>query len=277
MRKPAKTQTAFPGWRDSLLSASIATVQQYAPDGPYWGCFSGGKDSVVLKRVVEMAGVDVEWVYNVTTIDPPELVQFIRDEHPDVRFLHPKRSFFSLARTKGFPTRVCRWCCEKLKESRSPSDRRILLGIRSAESPARAKRWRLFTRLTKPGSNVSRGSAVSPILHWKVDDVWSFIHNEGLAYCSLYDEGFKRLGCIGCPQAGPKMMKLEFARWPKHEKAWKKLFEWTWNRRTGSLQRDGRIWFGDRFFTCWEEMWEWWLNDEPLDKEECQGTMELFS
>ncbi len=265
-------QLLFSGWREALLDTSIATIREYAPEGPYWGCFSGGKDSVVLKEVTRLADVAVEWVYNVTTIDPPELVTFIREHHPDVRFSQPERSFFSWARTHGFPTRRVRWCCKKLKETRSPKGRRLLMGLRAAESPQRAKNWQTFTYHRR-----SREYVVSPILHWKASDVWAFIRERELPYCSLYDEGFKRLGCVGCPMAQAKGRKKEFARWPKYERAWKKLFRDTWDRRTGTLQKDGRIWFGNRYFDNWEEMWEWWLNDEPLPKDECQGTLELFS
>jgi hypothetical protein len=71
----------------------------------------------------------------------------------------------------------------------------------------------------------------------------------------------------------------QFARWPGFERKWKKLFRQTWELRTGMTQRDGRQWFGARNFASWEEMWEWWLNDEPLPgkEEKCQGLLELFS
>ncbi len=270
--RAAFIQRVFPGWRESLLAASIATVQEYTPDEPYWGCFSGGKDSVVLKEVVRLAGAPVEWIYNVTTIDPPELVAFIRKHHPDVRFSYPRRSFWGLAQTNGFPTRCVRWCCKELKETKTPPGRRMLFGVRAAESPQRAANWQSFTfhRRTKE-------YAVLPILHWKDTDVWAFIRERNLPYCKLYDEGFKRLGCIGCPMSGKAGRLRAFARWPAFERMWKRLFRQTWERRTGSLQRDGRVWFGDRYFDNWEEMWEWWLNDGPLPGDECQGTLELFS
>jgi phosphoadenosine phosphosulfate reductase len=78
----------------------------------YWGCFSGGKDSVCIKEVARVAAVPVEWHYNLTTIDPPELVRFIRREHPDVIWEYPKMNFFKMMEKRGFPTRLARWCCE---------------------------------------------------------------------------------------------------------------------------------------------------------------------
>ena len=73
--------------------------------------------------------------------------------------------------------------------------------------------------------------------------------------------------------------EMEFARWPGYEKKWKDLFRFTWERRTGSTQRDGRIWFGDRYFDQWEEMWDWWMSGGSLPKQPdpCQGMLDMFS
>ncbi len=269
-------QKTFPGWHHALIDASIETLRHYEPkDGPYWGCFSGGKDSCVIKRLAEMADVNVVWHYNVTTIDPPELVYFIKRHHPNVEFVRPKRNFFTAMVTKGFPTRVCRWCCEEFKESKSPKGARLILGVRAAESPRRARTWQTFTQNRRKA-----GEMVNPILHWHDDDVWRFIRDENLPYCCLYNEGFKRLGCIGCPMARARARDRDFTRWPGYEKLWRRAFKRLWDRRVTQqpLQRDGREWWGSARFTSWEELFEWWKNDDPLPKkEECQGPLELWS
>lgn len=257
---------------DVYIADAIEHLRICQPkDKPYYGCFSGGKDSCVIKELVRRAGVNCVWHYNVTTIDPPELVHFIRKEHPDVVFERPECNFFTYAirHKKVFPTRRMRWCCEVFKERQSPDGSNLILGVRAAESPRRKARW-------KPISfNVRRSLVyVCPIVFWSDSMVWNFIRRENIPYCSLYDEGYSRLGCIGCPMSGKKGRLRDFARWPGFERKWKKLFQDTWNMRTGTEQRDGRIWFGDRYFTCWEEMYEWWLNDEPLpDEEECQANL----
>ena len=56
----------------------------------FYLAFSGGKDSCAVKTLCNMAGVKYDAHYNVTTIDPPELVYFIREHHPDVRFELPE-------------------------------------------------------------------------------------------------------------------------------------------------------------------------------------------
>jgi len=242
------------------LKESIRILRGNVPvSGFYYGCFSGGKDSVAVKELCRMARVPVFWHYNITTIDPPELVHFIKKFHPDVKMLRPRYgNFFSYALKKGFPTRRNRWCCEKYKEGNNPKGVTLVTGIRGQESPRRAADWSLITFNKK-----TKEEQINPLFKWDSEDLWNFIRDRNIPYCSLYDEGFKRLGCVGCPMAGLNRIR-EFERWPKFELKWKRLFEGIWNRRTGTLQWDGRQWFGNKFFRCWEEMFDWWLYDKSL-------------
>lgn len=258
-------QQKLPGFDFAAdIDLSIEILRRNAPPkgNPYYGLFSGGKDSVALREVARMAGVSVAWHYNVTTIDPPELVRFVRS-FGDVEFVRP--SYGNLLRraaeVKGFPTRRQRWCCEEYKESRAPRGRVLLMGVRAQESPARAARWGHVTTHRRTLSKV-----VNPLLWWEAEDLWGFIRGNGVRYCTLYDEGFHRLGCIGCPMARKAGRLKEFARWPRFEAGWRRVFRRVWERRAGTLQRDGREWFGTARFDSWEEMYEWWLSDRSLPK-----------
>lgn len=255
------------------IDKEIACLQCFTPnDGqPYWGCFSGGKDSVVIKELARLAGVPIEWHYNITTIDPPELVHFIRDVHPDVRRDGPKNgNFFTRMLVNGFPTRTVRWCCKEYKEATIPEGRRMVMGIRAAESPRRRTAWKQVTRHRGTGDWV-----INPIIGWTTEDVWNFIRERGLPYCKLYDEpGVTRLGCIGCPMGMSKGKQRQFARWPRYERAWREAFRKLWERRT----RGGKSCAMSLRFSSWEEVWEWWLSDAPwpgtgekTDDGECDG------
>jgi phosphoadenosine phosphosulfate reductase len=243
-----------------LIERSLQLLKEHEPSDGYYGCFSGGKDSIVIKSLAEMAGVRVDWHYNKTTIDPPELVRFIRKSHPDVMFVSPKAgNFFRRMEKRGFPTRRGRWCCKEYKEQQSPPDRTLIMGIRAEESVSRAKMWSEVTPHWTTNQPI-----ILPIFYWCSDEIWQFIHENNVDYCSLYDEGFHRLGCIGCPMAREAGRRKEFDRWPRYERLWKRSFERIWNRRSGTLQRNGKTWFGDVFFDSWEEMWEWWMSDLSL-------------
>lgn len=115
-------QLDFEG-RDKVDKA-ILRLQTYEPPEGYYLCFSGGKDSVVIKALADMAGVKYDAHYSVTGIDPPELVQFIKEKHKDVIFEYPRYkdgtrvSMWNLIpRNTMPPTRLVRYCCAYLKEN----------------------------------------------------------------------------------------------------------------------------------------------------------------
>jgi phosphoadenosine phosphosulfate reductase len=235
----------------------------------YYLAFSGGKDSVVMLRLAQMAGVRYDAHYNQTTIDPPELIAFIREHHADVEWNIPPEGnliMHMVNKSKGPPTRIARWCCEIYKE-RGGKGRAKLIGVRAAESPRRMEQWREIT------PHRTAGTIICPILYWTDDDIWDFIRDERIPYCRLYDEGFDRLGCIGCPMSGPKGMARDFARWPGFERLWKIGFRRWWARWKGVPRRDGKPRYCENF-SSWMELWEWWISrkrrEEPTG---CQGSL----
>ena len=66
---------------------------------------------------------------------------------------------------------------------------------------------------------------INPIIDWTDDEVWEFIREYNIPYCCLYDEGFKRLGCIGCPMGSKEQRLHEFERWPKYKHLYMLAFE----------------------------------------------------
>ena len=94
-----------------------------------------------------------------------------------------------------------------------------------------------------------RKTVVNPIIDWTDDDVWEFIRENNLPYCKLYDEGFKRLGCIGCPMGGGKKQKEEFERYPK----FKKLYLLAFDRM---LKEHPRL-----TWKTAQEVFDWWVGD----------------
>lgn len=213
----------------TIVEQAIERLRKFEPPDGYYMAFSGGKDSVTLKALADMAGVKYKAVYSVTSVDPPELVQFVKT-FPDVSMEIPRDkdgkavTMWNLIPTKTIPpTRVVRYCCEYLKEHIGAPGAVKLTGIRWAESPRRKEtrsgfeitynkakyRDRLDSDAIAPEDVAGlldgcHEAILNPIIDWTDADVWQFIHENGVAYCSLYDEGFTRLGCIGCPRGGPK-------------------------------------------------------------------------
>lgn len=78
---------------------------------------------------------------------------------------------------------------------------------------------------------------VNPIIDWTDDEVWEFLNEiVKVPHCSLYDEGFKRIGCIGCPMGGAKGMRRDFERWPKYKELYIKAMERMVKRHPGQIK-----------------------------------------
>lgn len=123
-----------------LLKKAERLALKYNPTDGYYLAFSGGKDSQCIYHLAKLAGVKFKAHYAVTTIDPPELMRFIKRRYPDVIWERPKLTFFQLIRKKMMlPHRQVRFCCSELKET-GGTGMVCITGVRRAESIKRAKR-----------------------------------------------------------------------------------------------------------------------------------------
>ena len=139
------------------VEKAIMRLQAYEPPEGYFLCFSGGKDSCVIKALADMAQVKYDAHYSVASVDPPELVRFIKDKHPDVIFDYPRDkdgnvvTMWNLIPKKTMPpTRIVRYCCAYLKEQNGHGDGRLkITGVRWAESVRRKKSHGEVTIMSK--------------------------------------------------------------------------------------------------------------------------------
>lgn len=245
------------GVRDKVQMA-LDMLREFEPEEGYYLAYSGGKDSTVLLDLARRSGVKFDAHYNLTTVDPPELVYFIRTQ-PDVIIESPEKTMWDLIVEKHMPPmRVARYCCEILKE-RGGADRRVLTGVRAAESSRRAKRQQV-ERCMRDGSK----TYVHPIFHWSDADVWEYIHSRKLPYCSLYDEGFKRLGCICCPMSSNQVKEGE--RWPRFKAQYIRTFQKMLDKKIADGLDTGGWCTG-------QDVWDWWVSPKPKEVDEAQLTI----
>jgi len=59
---------------------------------------------------------------------------------------------------------------------------------------------------------------INPLLRWKEDQVWDYIHRHQLPYNPLHDQGYPSLGCIPCTSPIKKGEDLRAGRWRGKEK-----------------------------------------------------------
>jgi len=251
---------------------ALKVIRDNEPVDGYYLAFSGGKDSVVIKELAKKAKVKFIAFYNNTTIDPPELVNFIKEFHKDVIWNNPKMNMMQRVALKpGLPpTRSMRWCCQEYKENGGKGKTKII-GVRWEESRSRRKNWNYISEDTLGDK------AVCPIIDWTKEEIWQFIKNNNIPYCSLYDEGWERLGCVGCPLQTRENQKREFDRWPKYKQNWEKAIKKNWEVRHNALKRNGLPYYHSKFRTA-EDMWQWWLTAKQPDyfRGDCQSML-LFT
>lgn len=258
------------------VQIAIDRLKAFEPPDGYYLAFSGGKDSVVIKQLAIMSGVKFDAHYSVTSVDPPELVRFIKDVHPDVSFDIPRDkdgkaiTMWNLIPRKLMPpTRLVRYCCASLKESNGKG-RVVITGVRWAESANRKnnqflvnigeKKKRVVfndeneeSRRTVEQCYRTKRTLVNPIIDWTDDDIWKFIKGEGVSYCVLYDQGYKRLGCIGCPMNTNAEKELD--AYPKYKASYLRAF----GRMVAERERRG-MQIGIKSFTTAENTMDWWLH-----------------
>lgn len=207
--------------------------------------FSGGKDSVVLYDIAKQTGRKLLLVYNQTGIDPPEVIYFMRENYPELIVRKFEKNMFELIKQlKIMPNRFQRYCCKYLKERYSDLTNNIITGIRKMESIKRRQRDLIY----KDNNFIF----IRPILYFSEKDVWQYIKSRELPYCKLYNEGYKRIGCIGCPLKSRKERLRDFEKYPKFAELYKKAARYVAEVR------------GDNF----ENLWNWWLESDEANNDE---------
>ena len=269
----------------------------------YCVCTSEGKDSRVLGHLMRRAGVKHFYLHNITGIDPPELVYFQRrnfQEYRDAGYLTYdlmyRRSMWQLMMDKLIPPiRLVRYCCEKFKERRTPEQGKAMIstGVRKAES-ARRKRNRselehgrthlnpydqdgeidveaVRACFDNPEWNYETKGlfTLNPLAEWTDNWIWDYSKEAKLDQCCVYQEGFDRLGCIGCCMAKLCHRLREFERWPK----FRDMYIRTFDRMVAERERRGMR----QSFHSGVEWFEWWLYEpEKLEAYALDGAISMF-
>lgn len=140
---------------------AIEALKMFEPeDEPYYLCYSGGKDSDCIRILAQLAGVDYEIHHNLTTVDAPETIHYIKSI-PGViidkaRYADgtPKTMWNLIPNIGMPPTRLMRYCCAELKEQ-GGQGRLKITGVRSAESKNRAENGGEIKIIGKPKTTQS--------------------------------------------------------------------------------------------------------------------------
>lgn len=269
---------------ERLRMASDMSLRLYKQ--PLVVTYSGGKDSDVLLHLAGAAGIPYEVLHSLTTADAPETVWHVRETFRRLELAgvpcdidkhkQPDGTYMTMWRLIPLklvpPTRIWRYCCAALKET-SGRGRWIATGVRWAESQKRksrgvmealhrdkSKRLTLMndndeSRMLMENCQLKWTRTINAIIDWQDADIWDYCTAEKISMNPLYECGWKRVGCIGCPMAG-NHRKVEFARYPKIKAAYIRAFD----KMLAERQKRG--------LTCdWqtgEDVMHWWMEDGVL-------------
>ena len=154
---------------DSLrekVDKAIERLKAFEPnDEPYYLCYSGGKDSDCIRILADLANVKHDIVHNLTTVDAPETVQYIKSI-PNViinqaRYNNgtPKTMWNLIVKKHMPPTRIVRYCCTELKEW-GGKGRMKITGVRWAESTSRKNNGALVKIIGKPKTTQKKADEI---------------------------------------------------------------------------------------------------------------------
>ena len=275
----------------------------YDPKNGYYNTFSGGKDSQTLYYIVKMSGVKFQTHMSLTSVDPADVVRFVKKEYPSVIRHKPQISIYKKAIEIGLlPTMTKRWCCKEYKEI-GGAGKVNLTGIRSEESVKRSKRNEVEVSVKKFSGNIEEfkewsnkqierkkkrtlknqdefsvkndnevrcingkdSILISPIFDWTQRDVWYFLNNIIKApHCKLYDEGQTRIGCIMCPMKSLKRIQKDIEKFPYVKKKWiETIKEMRRNGRFNNKYTDNPNATEDEIA---ENIFDYWISKESYNK-----------
>ena len=195
------------------------------------------------------------------------------------------------------PTRFMRYCCKELKETSTPNrfvatgvreaesqgrkgrDVFATRGLRKSEAyyyyyshvkevfeDDKARREADGVNANEQGvydcmfiSKAKKNDDLicNPIYKWLDNEIWEFIRDREIKYNPLYDKGFYRVGCIGCPLAGNQVTELEM--YPKY----KNLYILAFQKMVDKRKEKGKV-QTSKYSQIWkdgESVYKWWIQD----------------
>ena len=188
------------------------------------------------------------------------------------------------------PTRLARYCCQILKEVSTPN-RIAILGVRADESSGRrgrdafgirggTKEKAAFFSLQhaeevhkealekekEPGGEIwdctliktmrdQKDTVVNPIYDWDDYDVWEYLRKGNYPHNPMYDMGYHRVGCIGCPMASYRQKKKEFSDFPYFKKKYIEAFDECIKKRIADGRPNKENWISGK------DMYDWWVEE----------------
>lgn len=269
-------------------------------DKPIEVCYSGGKDSDVLLEVAKASKKPFVISYSSTTCDSPDTIKHIkevfkREEAGGVSCVCRKpiykgvpTSMWKLIPLKTMPpTRIVRYCCAVLKEQVTENNI-VATGVRKDESVKRSTRKPIeaigksrketigydpsliqssfimdntLDRKIAEHCEMGKKTCVNPIINFTEREIWQIIYDCHIKVNPMYENGYNRVGCVGCPMASLETRLKEFNDYPLIKERYIKAFDAMVKVREDKGLNNSNcniIWKNG------QDVFDWWLHDPNL-------------
>jgi len=93
--------------------------------------------------------------------------------------------------------------------------RRALMNYGAWVTGLRRDQWATRSDIRKLEIDHDHGGIVklAPLADWNEDEVWAYVREHDVPYNSLYDKGYKSIGCAPCTRAVPEGADPRSGRW----------------------------------------------------------------
>ena len=100
-----------------------------------------------------------------------------------------------------------------------------------------------------------------PIYNFTENDIWQYLSENGIEVNPLYQQGYTRVGCIGCPMATGKAREKEFKDFPTYRKAYHNAFDKMLKARKAKGKDDVTGKDGYHAWHTAEDVMSWWMEE----------------